>query len=123
MLATYKDRDPGVSPASPRASADGQVSGAAQPRFAQEDVRMHLHSGLHQCCACVIAQAVYIMSMEMDGAGACSGLLFPDDRILEVDGEPAVSLQQVCIEMRTRSLLDSESTAPIANHLKLPRGS
>ena len=35
------------------------------------------------------------MSMEMDGAGACSGMLFPDDRILEVDGEPAESLQQV----------------------------
>jgi len=41
------------------------------------------------------AQAVYIMSMEMDGAGACSGLLAPDDRILAVDGIFAQSLAQV----------------------------
>ena len=31
----------------------------------------------------------------MDGAGACSGLLNPDDRIIEVDGVPTASLQQV----------------------------
>jgi len=40
------------------------------------------------------------MSMEMDGAGACSGLLFPDDKVLEVDGVPAESLQQVTTAFR-----------------------
>jgi len=38
---------------------------------------------------------VYILSLEMDGAGACSGMLAPDDRVLEVDGKRAESLQQV----------------------------
>ena len=40
-------------------------------------------------------QGVYIMSFEMDGAGACTGMLTPNDRIIEVDGEPADTLQQV----------------------------
>ncbi|MEC9052526.1 MAG: PDZ domain-containing protein, partial [Actinomycetota bacterium] len=38
---------------------------------------------------------VYIVSMEMDGAGASSGLLSPDDRVLEVGGVRAQSLTQV----------------------------
>ena len=38
---------------------------------------------------------VYIGSLDMDGAGACSGLLSPLDRIMEVDGIAAESLQQV----------------------------
>jgi len=33
-------------------------------------------------------------------AGACSGLLLPDDRVLEVDGVPAESLQQVTAAFR-----------------------
>lgn len=37
---------------------------------------------------------VYIMSLEMDGAGACSGMLKPDDRIISVDGIEVESLQQ-----------------------------
>ena len=40
-------------------------------------------------------QAVYVMSFEMDGAGAASGLLSQHDRIVEVDGQPAENLQQV----------------------------
>lgn len=40
-------------------------------------------------------QAVYVMSFEMDGAGAASGLLSVHDRIVEVDGQPAENLQQV----------------------------
>jgi len=43
---------------------------------------------------------VYIMSLEMDGAGACCGLMSPDDRVLEVDGVVADSLQQVTTAFR-----------------------
>jgi len=44
---------------------------------------------------CTDPNAVYIMNFEMDGAGACCGLLGPNDRVLEVDGVPAESLKQV----------------------------
>ena len=75
MLATYKDKHA----ATPAASGAGAASGAA---------------------AAAASNEVYIMSMEMDGAGACSGLLFPDDRVIEVDGVPAESLQQVTTAFR-----------------------
>jgi len=39
--------------------------------------------------------AVYVMNFEMDGAGACNGLLHHNDRILEVNGVPAANLKQV----------------------------
>ena len=35
------------------------------------------------------------MSYEWEGGGACTGMLTPHDRIIEVDGEPADTLQQV----------------------------
>ena len=68
MLATYKDRD-------------GEAGGSAPSSLSTFRDRPNAN--------------VYIMSLEMDGAGACSGMLAPDDRILSVDGVPTESLQQV----------------------------
>jgi len=48
---------------------------------------------------------IYIMSLEMDGAGACAGLLKPDDRVISVDGVPAESLQQVTDVFRGSSAM------------------
>ena len=48
---------------------------------------------------------IYIMSLEMDGAGACCGLLKPDDRIVSVDGVPAQTLQQVTDVFRGSSAM------------------
>ncbi|KAL1495447.1 hypothetical protein AB1Y20_016815 [Prymnesium parvum] len=48
---------------------------------------------------------VYIMSLEMDGAGACSGMLKPDDRIISVDGIEVESLQQVTSVFRGSSAM------------------
>jgi len=42
-----------------------------------------------------VPNAVYIMNFEMDGAGACCGLLGVHDRVLEVDGVEAEDLKQV----------------------------
>ena len=50
-------------------------------------------------------QRIYIMSLEMDGAGACSGLLNPDDRIVSVDGTPAENLAQVTDAFRGSSAM------------------
>lgn len=73
MLATYRDAPPGA-PQAAAAAASTDADSAAQN--------------------------VYIMSLEMDGAGACSGLLAPDDRVIEVDGVPTEGLQQVTAAFR-----------------------
>jgi hypothetical protein len=130
MLATYKDRDPAILPSSQSTSADGQVSGTSRswrcmPLLPKKETT---------CLSARLAgappfngspfhalQAVYIMSMEMDGAGACSGLLCPDDRILEVDGEPAESLQQVRSSTWAQCpLCPCSFVRFLYNHLKLP---
>ena len=55
----------------------------------------HILAVVRRALLVVPRRQVYIMSLEMDGAGACSGMLAPDDRIIEVDGVPATSLPQV----------------------------
>ena len=45
-------------------------------------------------------QGVYVKGFEMDGAAACSGMLSPTDRVLEVDGVEAEGLKQVTAAIR-----------------------
>jgi len=102
MLATYKDRDTtaATAAASEKMSIRGQS--AAQPAVPRAASNGSSSGGSSS------SSSVYIMSLEMDGAGACSGLLSPDDRVLEVDGIPATSLAQV-----TSAFRDSRDTVKI----------
>ena len=81
VLATYKDRDVGNA-----------TGGAAVTTYSDRPV----------------VSNVYIMSLEMDGAGACSGFLSPDDRLLEVDGMQVESLQSA-----TRAFRESRGTVKV----------
>lgn len=78
MLATFKDAPKDAPSEAADAAADAPAAAPA------DEPATHVH----------------IMSLEMDGAGACSGLLSPDDRILEVDGVPTLGLQQVTAAFR-----------------------
>ncbi len=50
-----------------------------------------------------VKKAVYLMNFEMDGAGACCGLLRTNDLILEVDGVPADDLASVTKTFKSSS--------------------
>ena len=89
--------DAGGAGAVARASSSATARASAASAKARASTAMHASGRASQATH---TQAVYIMSMEMDGAGACSGLLHPDDRILKVGGVFASSLAQVTAVFR-----------------------
>jgi len=90
MLATYKANAEPVSGTRDAPPGRESSAGRSEDRRSEATQRNSMATFKDRPNA-----NVYIMSLEMDGAGACSGMLVPDDLLLEVDGVKAESLQQV----------------------------
>ena len=113
MLATYKDKS---------AAPVGSVkSGTERMSIRSADFSTKQRDGAPEKAPPPAkhqeAPGVYIMSLEMDGAGACNGFVAPDDRVLEVDGVKAETLQQV-----TKAFRESRDTVRLKLATKIVHG-